>query len=536
MGEASETFDYIVVGGGSAGCILADRLSVDRGVRVLVLEAGGPDSHWLFHLPIGAARAWNRPQSNWSYFSEPEPHAGNRRIFHPRGKVLGGSAAINMMAYVRGHAADYDRWAQMGLRDWSFDRVLPYFRRAESFAGGSDTYHGGDGPILTQRAADATPLIDEWLSAGRSAGFTVTDDYNGKTQDGFDRFQFNIGNGRRANSAARYLRPALARPNLKLITGALTDRIVFDGRRALAVDYLAGSEKRRAYARREIVLAAGAYNSPQILLRSGVGPGEHLRDLGIDVVLDRANVGANLQDHPAAGIDVGRAKPGELHNQLRLDRLGINLLRGWFFKSGPATLPLASGTAFVKSAPEFEIPDLQLLFRGYSPEMAPWFPGIRAPKPDGIGISFCHLRPQARGRVWLASPDPFAPPRFVNNFLATEFDRHALRTALRIARHVLAQPAFAAVRGAERLPGPAVQSDDEIDAYIRETVRTVFHPCGTCRMGADEASVVDPHLRLRGIENVRIADASVMPDVVGGNINAAVMMIAEKASDLIRGV
>lgn len=533
MGEAQETFDYIVVGGGSAGCVLAERLSADGRASVLLLEAGGFDRHFLFHLPIGAARVWNRPASNWNYVSEPEPFADNRRIAHPRGRVLGGSAAINMMAYVRGHAGDYDRWAQMGLADWSYERVLPAFRRAESFLHGADDFHGGGGPILTQRAADTTPLMDEWLSAGESAGFTRTEDYNGRTQEGFDRFQFNIGNGRRANSAVRYLRPALNRPNLKLIVGALTDRIVFDGRRAIGVDYLIGGARKQATAQREIVLTAGAYNSPQILMRSGIGPAEHLSQMGIAPLLDRQGVGANLQDHPATGVDVARAKPGELHHQLRADRLGFNLLRGWFLRSGPAVLPLASGTAFVKSAPEFEIPDLQLLFRGYSPLMAPWFPGLKAPQPDGIGLTVCHLRPQARGRVWLASSDPQTPPKFVNNFLSTEFDRRALRIALRLARNILGQPAFDGVRGAERLPGPAIQSDDEIDAYVRESVRTVFHPCGTCRMGTDEASIVDPQLRLRGIDNVRIADASIMPDVVGGNINACVMMIAEKASEYI---
>ena len=533
MDETSETFDYIIVGGGSAGCILAERLSADRNTTVLLLEAGGRDRHFLFHLPIGAARVWNRPASNWNYISEPEPFADNRRIAHPRGKVLGGSAAINMMAYVRGHAGDYDRWAQMGLADWSYERVLPYFSRAETFLDGADDYHGGDGPILTQRAADATPLMNEWLAAGDSAGYTRTEDYNGRTQEGFDRFQFNIGNGRRANSAVRYLRPALARSNLKLIVGALTDRIVFHDRRAVAVEYMIGDRTKRAAARREIVLTAGAYNSPQILMRSGIGPAEHLSEIGIAPLLDRKNVGANLQDHPAAGVDVARRTPGELHHQLRADRLGFNLLRGWFFKSGPAILPLASGTAFVKSAPEFEIPDLQLLFRGYSPLMAPWFPGFKAPQPDGIGLTVCHLRPQARGKVWLASSDPHEAPKFVNNFLSTEFDRRALRIAIRLARNVLSQPAFDAVRGSERLPGPSVQSDDEIDAYVRESVRTVFHPCGTCRMGTDEASVVDRQLRLRGIENIRIADASIMPDVVGGNINACVMMIAEKASDYI---
>lgn len=534
-GEPTESFDYVIVGGGSAGCILAARLSAEGANSVLVIEAGRLDRHPLLHLPIGVARVWNRPDFNWNYFSEPEPAANNRNIFHPRGKVLGGSASINMMAYVRGNAGDYDRWAQMGLREWGYDRVLPYFKRCETYLKGADDYRGDRGPILTQPTPTTDPLMQAWLDAGRSAGFTITADYNGKTQEGFDRFQFNIGKGRRSNSADRFLRPALKRPNLKLVVDALVDRLEFEGQRATGVIYAQGGEMRRATARREIVLAAGAYNSPQILMRSGIGPADHIADMGIPVLLDRPGVGTNLQDHPAFGIDCARVEPGDLHGQLRADRLAFNLARAWLLRSGPATLPLASGTAFVKSAPEIDIPDLQLLFRGYSPEMGPWFPGIVAPKADGIGVTVCHLRPAARGTVRLASSDPRAAPRFVNNFLGTETDRRTMRAAFHITRRVLAQPAFDFARGPERLPGAEVQSDDEIDAYIRETVRTVFHPCGTCRMGIDEDSVVDPNLKVRGIEGVRIADASVMPDVVGGNINAPVMMIADKASDIILG-
>ena len=535
LGEASETFDYVIVGAGSAGCILAERLSADGVNRVLVLEAGGRDRHPLLHLPIGVARVWNRPDFNWNYYSEPEPAADNRNIFHPRGKVLGGSASINMMAYVRGNAGDYDRWAQKGLREWGYDRVLPYFKRCETYLKGADNYRGDAGPILTQPTPTTDPLMQAWLDAGRSAGFAITEDYNGKTQEGFDRFQFNIGMGRRSNSADRFLRPALGRANLKLVVDALVDGLDFQGRRATSVTYAVGGETKRAHARREIVLAAGAYNSPQILMRSGIGPAEHVADMGIPVVVNRPGVGANLQDHPAFGIDCARMSHGDLHSQLRADRLAFNLLRAWFLRTGPATLPLASGTAFVKSAAEINLPDLQLLFRGYSPEMGPWFPGVIAPKADGIGVTVCHLRPEARGTVRLASPDPRVAPRFVNNFLSTETDRRAMRSAFHITRRVLGQPAFDFARGPERLPGLKVQSDDEIDAYIRETVRTVFHPCGTCRMGIDDDSVVDPQLKVRGIEGLRVADASIMPDVVGGNINAPVMMIADKASDLILG-
>jgi choline dehydrogenase-like flavoprotein len=325
----------------------------------------------------------------------------------------------------------------------------------------------------------------------------------------------------------------LSRPNLKLVTGALVERIAFEGPRASAVDYEVGGAKQRATARREIILAAGAYNSPQLLMRSGVGPGEHLREMGIAVVADRPQVGQNLHDHPASSIDFARKKTSHLHDELRVDRLAFNLARAWAFGTGPATVALAAVTAFVKSAPEFEIPDLQLLCRTYSPELGPWFPGIRAPKADALGVSICHLRPAGRGWVKLASTDPRAAPRFVNNFLSNEFDRRALRNAFRIARRVAEQSALDPYRGVELLPGANVQTDDEIDGYLRETVRTVFHPCGTCRMGIDEDSVVDPELKVRGVTGLRVIDASVMPDVVGGNINACVMMIADKGADII---
>jgi choline dehydrogenase-like flavoprotein len=531
----AETFDYIVVGGGSAGCILAERLSADAKTRVLVLEAGGIDRNWLLHLPIGAARVWNNPTFNWSYQSAPEPHANGRSIYHPRGKVLGGSAAINMMAYVRGNPGDYDRWAQIGLSEWSYDKVLPYFRACESFKNGADDWRGGEGPILTQRHPAADPLLDAWLEAGKRAGYSITSDYNGKNQEGFDRFQFNIGQGRRSNSAVRFLRPALKRTNLKVVTSALVDKLVFDGTRARGVEYEVAGTKQSAAARAEIIMAAGAYNTPQILMRSGVGPADHLQSIGIAPLLDRRNVGANLQDHPAVGLDYKRKRPGDLYNQIRLDRLGLNLLRAWYLRSGPATLPIASATAFVRSAPEMEIPDIQLLMRGYSPEMGPWFPFLKTSKPDGLGVTACHLRPHARGNLKLASPDPHVAPIFVNNFLDNEFDRRAMRNGFKIARHVMTQAAFDDVRADERLPGKNVRSDDEIDGYIRETVRTVFHPCGTCRMGTDDGSVVDPQLRVRGLTGLRIADASIMPDVVGGNINACVMMIALKAAHTITG-
>jgi len=531
---SSANFDYIIAGAGSAGSILAARLSEDGKTRVLVLEAGPPDTHPLIHIPMGTGKVWNMPSLNWSYMSDPEPHMDGRRLFHPRGKVVGGSGAINMAAYVRGHAGDYDRWAQMGLGEWSYEKVLPYFKRSENYAGGGDDFHRTGGPMQTQLNPTTDPLMESWLEAGRSAGYGTTDDYNAASQDGAARMQFNIGGGRRSNSAVAFLRPALNRSNLHLITGAQVTRILIDGGRATGIQYNANGQLRTASAAAEVILAGGAYNSPQLLMLSGIGPAAHLNELGIDVVLDAAGVGGNLQDHPAISLEFRRTQTSDFQRRLRLDKLAFNMARAWLFKSGPAALPVGFSTAFVKSREGLELPDLQFFFRPYSRDAREWVPLIRPPGPDAISITACHLRPDSRGEVRLASIDPMAPVRFVNNFLSTEADREAMRQAFKISRILIGQPSFDPIRGEETTPGAAVQSDADIDAFIRETALTVYHPIGTCRMGSDPASVVDAELRVRGIEALRVVDASVMPDLVGGNINACVMMIAEKASDIIR--
>lgn len=534
MSLDTQTFDYIVVGAGSAGCIVAARLSERESCSVLLLEAGARGNDWLIKLPIGVGKIWNLPKYNWSYHSEPEPHADNRSLFHPRGRVVGGSGAINMMAYVRGHRGDFDRWAQKGLVGWSYEDVLPWFRKSEKFLSGADDHRGGDGPLNTRVTPVKDILLDRWMQAGETAGLGTTPDYNGATQEGLARAQVNIGDGRRNHSAHAFLEPALRRGNIKLETSVLVERIVVEKGIATAVDYLAGDERRRAAASAEIILCAGAYNTPQILMRSGIGPGEHLREFGIDVVSDDAGVGSNLQDHPAAGMEFELLPPSAFEAQLRYDRLTFNMVRAALLRSGPATEPLFFGTGFVRSRPDLELPDLQLFFRRYSSSARPWFPPFVKPGPRALGFNVCHLRPESRGSVRLSAAGAHAPPRIVNNFLSTGEDRRALREGIRILRRIAAQPAFEGLRGPPRFPADDIQTDEDIDAYVRQALGTVYHPCGTCRMGADPQSVVDPQLRSRDIGRLRIADASVFPDIVGGNINACTMMVAERCADFVK--
>ncbi|MDB5405580.1 MAG: FAD-binding protein [Rhodospirillales bacterium] len=530
-----ESADTIIVGAGSAGCVLAARLGEDALRRILVLEAGGQDKDWLLHLPIGFGKVWRAERYNWSYVSEPEPQLDGRRIFHPRGRVVGGSSSINVMAYVRCHRNDYDRWPQLGMKGWSFADVLPYFKRAESFADGGDAFHGDAGPLQTRRNRVEDPVFDAFLAAGAALGYPANDDYNGSDQAGFGRLQHTIGKGRRSSAATAYLRPAMRRGNIRLEVDAQVSRVVFEGNRAIGVEYLQHGTRRIVRAEREIILAGGAINSPQLLMLSGIGPGDRLREHGIDVRVDVPGVGDNLWDHPLVYTEYEGAAPTDFHRQLRFDRLALSLVQGALLGTGFATRMPATGTGFVRSAPDREIPDLQFYCRNGVLASREWFPLIQRPAPDGFALLYCHLRPQSRGSVTLASADPFARARIVNNFLATDYDVRAMREGMRLTQAMAATPEFVKLIRRRLMPKAALHDDDEIDAFVRQAMTTIYHPAGTCKIGIDLMAVVDPEFRVRGVDGLRVIDASVLPEPIGGNLNAPVIMLAEKASDILRG-
>lgn len=531
----NDSFDYVIVGAGSAGCVLANRLTANPRNRVLLIEAGGWDRHPYLKLPLGWGRILRDRLYDWGYDTEPEVEMAGRRIEVARGKVIGGSSSINAMAYVRGNAADYDRWASKGLPGWSHDDVLPYFRRQETWESGESAYRGGEGPLATVTSRYADPLIEAYFAAAAEAGYPFNEDYNGVSQDGFARLQSTIRKGRRESAATAYLHPVLGRDNLTVWTDCLSNRVVFEGGRATGVDYTRKGVRKIVEAEKEVILCAGAINSPQILMLSGIGDPAELGKHDIAVRCPLPGVGKNLQDHVAALLMYSRRDESPFLRHMRLDRLGTAAAAGFLLGTGFAT-DLPSGmTAFIKSTDREPVPDIQLLFMAGSLAGRPYMPPFSKPFADTFACRIVLLRPESRGVVALSSANPEQHPRILQRLLTAESDWSKLSAAINIFRDLARSPRLSSHMAGEVGPGSAVTSDQELQSYVRSTAITAHHPFGTCRMGpsSDAASVVDGELRVHGLEGLRVVDAAVFPDQIGGAINAPVMMVAERAADLI---
>ncbi|MFI4868606.1 MAG: GMC family oxidoreductase [Steroidobacterales bacterium] len=523
-------YDYVIVGAGSAGCVLANRLSTDARIKVLLLEAGGADRNPFIHMPAGLARLVNNRDINWHYYTEPEPQLFGRALYWPRGRVLGGSSSINAMCYTRGHALDYDEWGALAGPGWNHAAVLPYFLKSEDQARGASEYHGAGGPLSVEDLRFRNPLSAVFVEAGVACGLARNPDFNGASQQGVGFYQVTQRLGRRCSAAGAYLRPARSRPNLTILTRCLAQRVVFSGTRAIGVEYRRDGRLRLARAEREVLLAAGAIGSPQLLQLSGVGPAEHLRQLNIVVTADLPEVGCNLQDH-VDFCTLNKCTQPITYDFSTLQELGV-ALRYLFTHSGPGVSNIAEAGAFARTtlAPD-QRPDVQLHF---VPAQLDDHGRNRLPG-HGFTIHACVLRPHSRGRLLLRSNRAEDPPRIHAGYLTDARDLEVLLEAIRLSRQIVLAEPFRPYRGVEVFPGAAATTRSQLEDMIRRKAETVYHPAGTCRMGSDAASVVDAQLRVRGVEGLRVVDASVMPRLIGGNTNAPTIMIAEKAADCVLG-
>jgi choline dehydrogenase len=528
---ATQKYDYIIIGAGSAGCVLANRLSEDPATSVLVLEFGGSDRSVVIQMPSAFSIPMNTKKYNWRYETEPEPYLNGRRIHCPRGKVLGGSSSINGLVYIRGHAYDFDEWESLGAQGWGYRNCLPYFKRAEHYEEGGDGYRGGTGPLHTTNGNHMkNPLYGAWVEAGAQAGYIKTDDCNGFMQEGFGAMHMTVKNGVRCSTANAYLRPAMDRPNLTVVTHAMTRQIILEGKRAVGISYDHNGQTHQVYCNREVLISSGPIGSPHLLQRSGIGPAEVLRKAGIEVRHDLPGVGENLQDHAEVYIQFGCKEPVTLNSKMDpLSKLMIGL-RWLLFKDGLGATNHFEAGGFIRSDKGLRWPDIQFHFL----PAAMRYDGNKPIKGHGFMVLTGPNKPKSRGYVRVRSADPYEHPQIQFNYLQREEDREGFRRCIRLTREIIGQPAMDRFRDGEIAPGALVNTDEEIDAFVRENLESTYHPCGSCRMGEDDMAVVDSELRVHGIAGLRVIDSSVFPTEPNGNLNAPTIMLAERASDLVR--